>query len=262
MKSGLMLAVGAMGALGFLAGCCSAVQTNGTPIVSPTPVQLNELTIALTHVDDDGDTAPYCSGVWVDKDRILTADHCARALIEESIVKQLFFDIIDGNPTPSQEDVERLIDLAEQDAELDYITYADFSGVFKTPKVVRKARVLRHDRAHDLALLTTEDSPEHLSAVLVMTTPSIGEDMQVVGHPGGLGWSYTHCTLSAFREVDFKVTKTVGPWVQCAGEVWKGNSGGGLFNDRGELVGIASFITVVPNESFFVHPITLRNFLY
>lgn len=262
MKTKLMLAIGAMGALGFLAGCCSAVTTNGQISSSPAPMQLNELTIALTHVDDDGDTAPYCSGVWVDRDRILTADHCARALIEENLVRQLMFDVIGDGELPEQETIEQMIDVLEQEAELDYVVYSDFTGVFKTPKIVHKAKVLRHDRTHDLALLSTTDAPEHLIANLTTSTPLIGDDMQVVGHPGGLGWSYTHCTLSAFREIDFKVTKTVGPWVQCAGEVWKGNSGGGLFNDRGELVGIASFITVVPNESFFVHPITLRNFLY
>jgi S1-C subfamily serine protease len=40
-----------------------------------------------------------------------------------------------------------------------------------------------------------------------------------------------------------------------------GNSGGGAFNDYGELVGIADWIKRAPEMGFFVHLDTIRSFL-
>ncbi len=45
--------------------------------------EISAETIALVAVDSDGDTVPYCSGVWVAEDMILTAGHCASAAVPE-----------------------------------------------------------------------------------------------------------------------------------------------------------------------------------
>jgi S1-C subfamily serine protease len=49
--------------------------------------------------------------------------------------------------------------------------------------------------------------------------------------------------------------------MQVSAPVWFGNSGGGAFNDEGEIVGIASFIMKGPSLGFFIPVDSIRPFL-
>lgn len=239
-----------------LVGCC--VHNNVRhPGERPGIVEeLKSDTVALVHKDDDGDWAVWCTGVWVDKDKILTADHCARAPVE-ALVSEL-------NPGEDDDDkVDEMVQGLEDGFQIQYFDADESTGVWREPKAVHVAKVLKHDKAHDLALLQIDakTAPAHHVAPLADKTPAVGDNVHVMGHVTGLTWTYTRGIVGAYREENFRVTKKKGPFLQFVGEAFRGNSGGGGFNDNGELVGIASFLAPAPNEVFFIHLETIRSFL-
>lgn len=238
-----------------LVGCC-VHSTIKHPSAKPNMVdELKTNTVALIHMDDDGDWAVWCSGVWVDVDKILTADHCVRAPIEEIIL-----GLSDEN---DKEKLDAMIQAVEDGYELNYITSNDSNGIWRTPKKLHVARIVHHDKEHDLALLSVDPktAPAHTVASIAQSAPSVGDNVNIMGHVAALTWTYTRGMVSAYREENFKLIKKKGPFMQIAGEVFYGNSGGGGFNDDRELVGIASSLAPVPNESFFVHIDSIRTFL-
>lgn len=71
-----------------------------------------------------------------------------------------------------------------------------------------------------------------------------GQDVFAVGNPMGLNWTYTKGVISATRKERFprnNPTRDV-PLLQTDTSITHGNSGGGLYNTEGQLVGINSFI--------------------
>lgn len=237
-------------------GCCvhSTVRhPEGRPGIVE---ELKTDTVALIHKDDDGDWAVWCTGVWVDTDKIMTADHCARAPVEAMV------SVLNENEE-DEEKLEAMVQGLEDGFQIQYITAADSAGVWREPKKVHVATVLRHDKDHDLALLQVDPktAPPHTVAPIAGQAPAVGDNIHVMGHVTALTWTYTRGMVSAYREENFRVTKKKGPFMQVAGEVFRGNSGGGGFNDNRELVGIASFLAPAPNESFFVHVDSIKAFL-
>lgn len=233
-----------------LSGCC----VHGSLRHPATSGFINELksdTVALVHRDSDGDVAPFCAGVWVAPDKILTADHCAKALVEITLG---ISDVGDYNRAE--------VELLESGLTIQYMIDKDSTGVYREPKVLYEATVAKFDFDHDLALLVVKKTvPDHHVARLASSLPELGDNFHVMGHPSALVWTYSECRVGSYREENFMPARKKGPFIQVVGSVWKGNSGGGGFNDRGELVGIASFITPAPNQSFFIHLVTIQNFL-
>ena len=255
-------------ALSTLAGCC--VHTGlRHPESRPTLVdELKSDTVALVHRDEDDDVAPFCAGVWVSKDTVVTADHCARAPIEALVVELMPSDNVDEDDEDAvakfQAAREKMVQDLEDGFKIQYIVDKESTGVYREPKALHLLKVVRHDKDHDLAVMQVvdpKDIPDHHVAGLAGAAPAVGEDVSVVGHPSGLTWTYTRGVVAAIREENFRPSKKKGPWIQVAGEVWRGNSGGGVYNANGELLGIASFIAPAPNESFFVHIDTIKAFL-
>jgi serine protease Do len=66
--------------------------------------------------------------------------------------------------------------------------------------------------------------------------PAQGEHVFAVGNPMALYWSYTEGVVSAIREQTFGDREITVYQTQTP--INQGNSGGGLYNMRGELVGI------------------------
>lgn len=76
---------------------------------------------------------------------------------------------------------------------------------------------------------------------------SVGETVVAIGNPlGTLGGTVTNGIISALNR-DINVDGTVMNLLQTNAEINSGNSGGGLFNLRGELIGIVSAKSAVPN---------------
>lgn len=76
--------------------CCPAVNTTApvTAEIEKTVTKkekidaITDKTIALVRKDDEGDFVPYCGGVWVSNNLILTAFHC----LEEGKVEYMTYD--------------------------------------------------------------------------------------------------------------------------------------------------------------------------
>lgn len=249
--------------ISILAGCCinsahHATLTDGHDLLVQGAL---DKTVALVMwVDKEGkeveepgtdDTMrPYCSGVWVSSDVILTAGHCVAELgmppmdEEERLMKKLFNIKIDWDPTGQP---------------LQYATTNDVKDLHGlTVRNQHRAIVLAFDGLHDLALLKAEPAsgafiPEH-ATVVVASKVKVGERVDIVGHPNGLWWSYISGYVSAIRIDTKNADGDLVDAIQISAPIWFGNSGGGAFNDSGELIGVCSWIRRnQPNTSFFIH---------
>lgn len=189
---------------------------------------LEQKTVALVRIDEDKEMGPYCSGVWIEENKILTALHCVKdELFRMGTANVILYQIID-----------------------DPIT----SG--------RAAQVKKIDEINDLALLETQvgTTPKHPISEIADDSWD-GEHVNIVGHTIGLWWTYIEGVISSTRS-DKISTRSPELVLQISSPAWFGNSGGGAFDDEGKLLGISSFISPrAPMMSFFVHRMILRKFL-
>lgn len=204
---------------------------------------MGDSTVALVMADEDGDVRPYCTGVWISQDEILTANHCVEA------VARHLYDVDEDTPVDAVGVPIHYI--VEKEARL---------GEEPTAQHLGYVKAVNED--NDLALVKVETTgmPAHEFAEVADEMPALGEKILCVGHPRGLYWSYVQGLVSAYRKSMPNMDKG-GPFVQVSAPVWFGNSGGGVFDTSGKLVGIASFITKAPNTAFYIHADNIKKFL-
>ena len=105
-----------------------------------------------------------------------------------------------------------------------------------------EAHMAAHDEARDLCLLSVAELSDPPAAPPVRLGSaralSIGEEVYAVGAPQGLTLSLSRGIVSQLRG-DYG--KRSAPIVQTDAPISPGSSGGGLFNGKGELVGITTF---------------------
>lgn len=97
--------------------------------------------------------------------------------------------------------------------------------------------------AYDLAVL---ESPGRMitsgpTAEIASSPPKIGQDVWAVGAPGGLSGFLSRGVLSRISRmwIDDPHPKEEPPlYYFTDADIWFGNSGGGLYSSKGELVGI------------------------
>jgi S1-C subfamily serine protease len=242
MKLFKLLMVGLM--LVVLGGCGTSLKT---PVRAPDALHshIGESTVALVHFhvvmgkDADGDPEvkgvdfrPHCTGVWISRDEIATAGHCVES--------------------------EDVADPVGQKAM--YVVQREVREVMDDPAAVHMAKVVAFDKDHDVAIIKADLNglTGHEVADLASEMPGLGEHVYSVGHPRGMYWSYAEGTVSAYRGDE---SSGIGEVVQVNASVWYGNSGGGVFDGGGNLVGICSRLTRVPQMNYFVHVDSLKRLL-
>jgi hypothetical protein len=220
-----------------LLGCGSGLQT---PVRSPDALHthISDSTAALVHfsfkVQQDKESGeiehiavsirPHCTSVWISKDEMVTAAHC---VVGEE----------DADPVGTK---------------AYYVVGKEVKEVLDDPAAIHKAQIVAVDVDHDVALLKADAGgiPEHSYADFATEMPALGEHVYSVGHPKGMYYTHAEGTVSAYRGDE---SSGIGKVVQVNATIWFGNSGGGVFDYQGRLVGICSRLTRVPMMNYFVH---------
>lgn len=250
----------------ILLGCSStqlAVSSNNEQANSNRIAELaQQSTVALVFKSPKTDeTVPYCTGVWLSEKLLLTALHCARAgaTVEEINklpkgfrgIGGLFVDEV-KDPTGSN---------------IDYIMANEVVGFMSEPRSKHQSKVVLIDNSHDLALLAiTSPAPEHKWLHIAdAQMPKVGDKVFIMGHPGGLYFTFFDGTVSALRtdwatqEEGEDLAGLEPPFIQMFSGIYPGNSGGPVISENGELIGIVSFVMHVPNQGFAIPAVSMRN---
>ena len=123
---------------------------------------------------------------------------------------------------------------------------ADEVGVGFADGTVVKARVVGSDPSTDVAMILLEDEPPPTATVAPIGNSdamTVGDPVFVVGAPHGISHTLTVGHLSARRQAPSPLRPSVKvEHFQTDAAINTGNSGGPLFNMKGEVVGIVSYI--------------------
>jgi S1-C subfamily serine protease len=134
-------------------------------------------------------------------------------------------------------------------------------------KKKRTMAVYKIDSKRDLAVLYSVKKEERTgpSVRISMYSPNIGDKVWVIGAPLGEERTVTFGVISNFQTYKGKVL------YRTTAATYYGNSGGGMFDSRGNLVGVAHGILeiqrtifssqLVPGGFFFVGLETIREFM-
>ncbi len=163
------------------------------------------MTVALVTYTKSGEVRPFCSGVWVGPTTILTANHCV------------------ADDEPGEE-----------------VLYAILSDTMSDPIMPHIGTMYVHDEDHDLALLRTPPTPFNHAVARLSQAPVVqGQQCFTMGMPLGLWWSFSSGDIASVRLLDTGHGMGELEYVQVTAPISPGNSGGGLFNSQGLLIGIA-----------------------
>ncbi len=112
----------------------------------------------------------------------------------------------------------------------------------------RDATVLFSEKSADIALLQLDVLDSNLAHATLGDSDvmAVGQNIYAIGSPYGMENSFSAGIVSAFRGFDKLYDGTVSiEFIQTDAAINSGNSGGPLFNSKGEVVGIASSILTV-----------------
>jgi S1-C subfamily serine protease len=254
--------------LTMLPACCVFAKANHVdPTSRLTTVETLEAeTVALVHfVDKDhneiapdsdkpGELKAYCTGVWVNSDTFLSAEHCVDDI---------------GRPSDVTLPLEELLHALNSDVPVvrawtpmnQPVMYSGYGDIDPKHKTYHTGRVVAVDMKQDLVLIRADASGAHPYAHIARGPIHDGQEVHVVGHPAGLWWTYCHGYVSS-RRPQYVDEQGVHDMLQVSAPVFFGNSGGGAFDADGNLIGMADAIRVgVPDVTFFIHRDTLRAFM-
>jgi serine protease Do len=123
-------------------------------------------------------------------------------------------------------------------------TATDIDVIFTNGEIVR-AKIVWMEHKADLAMLKLDHVPEGVKAAKLGDSKAlrIGEQIMIIGAPYGISHSLSVGYISGFRASPDKVSREITPiFLQTDAAINKGNSGGPMFNMKGEVVGIVSRI--------------------
>ncbi len=192
--------------------------------------ELYETSVALIRSDGGA----YCGGTWISNHHILTARHCLEDMFIQDPVGQV----------------------------VTFKTYKELNRKYPPEKAEISYTAVIHsvDPDSDVGLLFTMDEIPHKIAPIRHGEVAVGESMHVIGHPSSLEFTYLPGIVSQIRFYEktyvfslFNVIEMRQKVIQMNSDVWFGNSGGAAYDNKGALVGVASFIRQDRGMSFFVH---------
>jgi S1-C subfamily serine protease len=106
----------------------------------------------------------------------------------------------------------------------------------------RTGKVQAVDVRRDLAVIAPESLPSNFKFLKVAPRDEveIGADVYAIGHPLGYTWTFTKGIISGLREMNTEGERYTA--IQTQTPINAGNSGGPLFNDSLDVVGINTLV--------------------
>jgi hypothetical protein len=251
----------------------------------------NTLALITNLGDADPSNSPFCTAVWVGKRTILTANHClegyakmvhnvamVRAMVSEGVPVQIAVMVIrgglyDADPNdPDMSDTGKALyqimhsvpPVNPDTLDIPFIVQSEVIDMGVSPVRMHHSFSITRSVKEDLALLDVRgDCPEHSIVAVADKAPVVGEKIEVVGHVKRNYWFYREGVVGAYRHSlkESGMENIDGPFMQISAPLSFGDSGGGVFNQRGELVGINSFIDQEVPGAYCIHVDTIRGFL-
>lgn len=175
-----------------------------------------------------------CSGTLVSlKDRyVLTANHCVADQYEDVEVER-----VDDKGVIKKEKMRRLRDGT--------VSQLDFQSGDTVRTVTYKVKVVAVDADRDLALLQVISAlPNKQVSALACDEPVRGDTVYVVGNPLGRLYSSVVKGIVSSLDRDYGLIQFGGndrakrPLMQVSAGIIGGNSGGSVYNDRGQMIGV------------------------
>lgn len=256
----------------FIFGCCSATPNKNYSSKTEERIllidKLEKSSVALLKKNDDV-YSTFCSGVFISPTQIISARHCGESLMPQP---ELPIKLEPGQTTTlSLEEVFQLLLALNYKPNLNemtgiivpFKTFDDLHTEYKISSDIKPkfAIITAFDPHNDLFLMETVEYKSNNFAQISESNGKIGEDLHIIGHPGRVEFTYFTGIISGFRTDSSE--KQVQNLTQITAPIYPGSSGGGAFDENGNLIGICSFIRRdVPNMSFFVDAKTINNFIY
>lgn len=211
---------------------------------------LSRATAAITSDLNPGD--PICAGVFISETELLTANHC--------ILTRFAFEISDENThqtrtfilTSTESPIGTVFHVVNHPQLLEdwtLNTYSDFTVEFA-------------DQARDLALLRAVDPNYHAPEFATIRDessglPRVGDGVVTIGHPIGQMFNVTPGIISSRPILSHDVV-----YMLPSCPIYFGNSGGPLFDENGQLIGVAHTMRgEVSHLGQFVSYLDVREFL-
>ncbi|HET7543280.1 MAG TPA: serine protease [Polyangiaceae bacterium] len=110
--------------------------------------------------------------------------------------------------------------------------------------------VVQYSKADDIAVLAVDDLDAPRLRFGDFTAVAPGDPVTVIGHPRGLDSSVSTGIVSALRNTD-----TEHPLLQITAPISPGSSGGPVLNQKGEVIGVTSFLLRNGQELNFAVPV-------
>jgi S1-C subfamily serine protease len=214
------------------------VSCSSLPIKSPPKEVSKQLDETVTLIMTKQDRVHvYCSATWISDNELLSAAHCVRAAAEFEAEQR-------------DESIDEIVDL-----EGTLISFAQRNEWSDSGKIagIHFGTAVKVDEDLDLAVIKVRaaDTFSHVSAEVGDKLPAIGDSVSNVGHPKGVRFTYIKGIVSNYTKKHIQVN--------CSS--YYGNSGGGLFDSNGKLIGVCVLLTATPQEVLFVRGDIIKEFL-
>lgn len=216
-------------------------------LVSPQPDEAGAAGLSRDEYDDANTIGmshrSYCTGFYVSETEIMTAAHCVARYIEVM------------TPFGPEEMMTKDSPIGDFKKIVTYKTYLD-DGAMKTYSLYY---VTKYNDVTDIAILKILSNQKKDPNQVILSfgkNPKQGDHVSVVGHPAGLMWTLTEGIVSyGYRNLSME--DGMFPTTQVSAGIYFGNSGGPLFDDQGNVIGVVSRI-VVPHLGLCSHVTAMK----
>ena len=111
------------------------------------------------------------------------------------------------------------------------------------------ARLMAYDADNDLCIMNVQGLDVTPARIGDAKTVGVGQRVYAIGTPEGFELTLSEGLVSGLREAG------AGPYIQITAPLSEGSSGGGLFDDKGCLIGITAFIFSAGQNLNFAAPV-------